>query len=180
MCTFSQVLGQVRFSLSSLNFISGIPELLKRSYSILEDELFQTDTKFFTKEVFLSTDELSLTSRINKLVIDHPQVTFGSYPSWSNQYYKTKVDDEVNEMKCFEWFDWFIQIALEALDQSLVDEAISDIREKMSPLDYDPSPSQDAYEKIRKFASNTEDESLRDVINKSVEIVEECFTKYNP
>ena len=102
MCTFSQVLGQVRFSLSSLNFISGIPELLKRSYSILEDELFQTDTKFFTKEVFLSTDELSLTSSINKLVIDHPQVTFGSYPSWSNQYYKTKVDDEVNEMKCFE------------------------------------------------------------------------------
>ena len=88
----------VRFSLSSLNFISGIPELLKRSYSILEDELFQTDTKFFTKEVFLSTDELSLTSRINKLVIDHPQVTFGSYPSWSNQYYKTKVNDDVKEM----------------------------------------------------------------------------------
>ena len=50
----------------------------------------------------------------------------------------------------------------------------------MSPLDYDPSPSQDTYEKIRKFASNTEDESLRDVINKSVEIVEQCFTKYNP
>jgi len=148
-------------SVRNVYIFPGIPELLKRSYSILEDELFQTDTKFFTKEVFLSTDELSLTSRINKLVIDHPQVTFGSYPSWSNQYYKTKI-------------------ALEALEQSLVDEAISDIREKMSPLDYDPSPAQDAYEKIRKFANITEDASLRDVINKSVEIVEECFTKYNP
>ena len=95
MCTFFQVLGKNSFSyfLGVYNFVSGIPELLKRSYTNLEEELFQTDTKFFTKEVFLSTDELSLTSSINKLVLDHPQVTFGSYPSWSNQYYKTKASE---------------------------------------------------------------------------------------
>ena len=73
-----------------------------------------------------------------------------------------------------------LQIALEALNQEFVDAAISDIRVKMNPLDYDPSPSHDAYEKIRRFANNTEDENLGDVINKSVDIVEECFTKYKP
>ena len=72
------------------------------------------------------------------------------------------------------------QIALEALSQEFVDAAISDIHVKMNPLDYDPSPSQDAYEKIRRFANNTEDGNLGDVINKSVDIVEECFTKYKP
>lgn len=72
------------------------------------------------------------------------------------------------------------QIALEALDQSLIDAAILDIRENMSPINYDPFPAVKAYEKIKTFSNDTEDQELRDVINKSVEIVEECFTKYKP
>lgn len=69
----------------------GIPELLKRAFVNLEEELFQSHSKFVSQACYFSADEISLTGRLNQLVLDHPQVTFGSYPSWSNQYYKTKV-----------------------------------------------------------------------------------------
>ena len=73
------------------SFISGIPELLQRAFLNLGDKLFQTDSKFYTKEAFCATDELSLTATLNKIVQAHPGVIFGSYPTWTNQYYKTKV-----------------------------------------------------------------------------------------
>ena len=50
----------------------------------------------------------------------------------------------------------------------------------MNPINYDPSPAENAFDKIKSFASDTDDESLRDVINKSLEIVEESFTRYKP
>ena len=94
MCTFFQVWSSFLICviyIVDLSHISGIPELLKRAYLNLEDTLFKTDTKFYSQEIYFESDELSLTPKLNKLVEDHPLVTFGSYPSWSNQYYKTKV-----------------------------------------------------------------------------------------
>lgn len=79
------------FRTNIYHVILGIPELLQRAFNNLGEVLFQTETRFISSEVFFATDELSLTSRLNKLVKSNPEVTFGSYPSLSNQYYKTKI-----------------------------------------------------------------------------------------
>ena len=54
------------------------------------------------------------------------------------------------------------------------------MKEKMSPIKYDPCPAENAYDKILNFSRETNDQQLRDAIEKSLEIVEECLTKYQP
>ena len=71
-----------------------------------------------------------------------------------------------------------LQITLEGGDPSFVDAAILDLRDTMMPVNYDPSPAENAYEKIQNFLNSLEDEKLIDVIQKSLEVTEECFTKY--
>jgi len=148
-------------SVENVFIFPGIPELLRRAFTNLEEELFTSESKFFSHASYFSRDEISLTAQLNQLVLSHPQVTFGSYPTWTHQYYRTKI-------------------TLEAPDKNLVDAARSDINQKMNPINYDPSPAENAFDKIKSFASDTDDESLRDVINKSLEIVEESFTRYKP
>ena len=72
-------------------FVAGIPELLERAFTNLADLLFVSDEKIFNKELFFESDEISLTASLNKIVNTHSSVSFGSYPTWTNQYYKTKV-----------------------------------------------------------------------------------------
>ena len=81
-------------STSHLLFIPGIPELLRRAFTNLEEELFTSESKFFSHASYFSRDEISLTAQLNQLVLSHPQVTFGSYPTWTHQYYRTKVVSE--------------------------------------------------------------------------------------
>ena len=66
--------------------------MLTRAFENLHDTLFPGGPAFHCRELFFESDEISLTSKLNQLVKANPQVTFGSYPSWSNQYYKTKAE----------------------------------------------------------------------------------------
>ena len=70
------------------------------------------------------------------------------------------------------------QISVEAQAQDLVDAALIDIQDKMNPINFDPCPAENAFEKIKTFASETSDVELKTAIEKSLEVVEECFTKY--
>ena len=72
--------------------IPGVPQLLTRAFENLHDTLFPCGPTFHCREFFFQSDELSLTARLDQLVRENPGVTFGSYPSWSNQYYRTKAD----------------------------------------------------------------------------------------
>ena len=71
MCTFFQVLGKNSFSyfLGVYNFVSGIPELLKRSYTNLEEELFQTDTKGMKTIKIMDTNAEAAETQANLQVI---------------------------------------------------------------------------------------------------------------
>merc|ERR1712227_600843 len=147
-------------SVENVFIFPGIPELLQRAFLNLGDRLFQTDSKFYTKEAFCTTDELSLTATLNKIVQTHSGVIFGSYPTWTNQYYKTKI-------------------TLESQDQEFVDAAFSEIEEKMKPINFDPSPTENAYDKIKEFIDRADDYQFKDDLNKAIEIVEDCFKKYS-
>jgi len=143
-----------------LALVPRIPELLQRAFLNLGDRLFQADSTFCNKEVYCASDELSLTATLNKIVQTHPSVTFGSYPSWTNQYYKTKI-------------------TLESQDQKFVDAAFSEIEEKMNPIHFDPSPAENAYDKIKEFIDKTDDNQFKEHLNKAIDVVEDCFKKYN-
>jgi len=148
-------------SVENVFIFPGIPELLQRAFNNLGEILFKTETKFISTEVYFSTDELSLTSRLNQLVKSHPAVTFGSYPSWSNQYYKTKI-------------------TLEAACEDLIEATKTDMKDMMSPISFDPNPMESSFDKIQEFLKACNDENLVKVVNDSLRTVEECFTKYEP
>ena len=65
--------------------------MLTRAFENLHDTLFPAGPTFHCREFFFKSDEISLTAKLNQLVKENPRVTFGSYPSWNNQYYRTKV-----------------------------------------------------------------------------------------
>jgi len=146
-------------SVENVFVFPGIPELLERAFTNLADLLFVSDEKIFNKELFFESDEISLTASLNKIVNTHSSVSFGSYPTWTNQYYKTKI-------------------TVEASDSSSVDTAIADLKEKMMPINFDPSPTKNAYQKILNFARETDDQLLSEAIKKSINVIEECFTRY--
>jgi len=77
-------------SVRNVFIFPGVPELLRRAFENLQDTLFPCAAQFHQREFYFESDEISLTERLNQLVDNHPLVTFGSYPSWSSQYYRTK------------------------------------------------------------------------------------------
>ena len=135
--------------------------MLQRAFNNLGETLFKTETKFISSEVYFSADELSLTTRLNQLVKAHPQVTFGSYPSWSNQYYKTKI-------------------TVEAVSEDLIEAAKTEMKDMIDPISFDPNPMENSSDKIQEFLKHCSDDNLVKAVEKSLEIVEECFAKYEP
>jgi len=147
-------------SVENVFIFPGIPELLQRAFINLGDILFKTDSKFISSELYFSTDELSLTPRLNQLVSSHPGVTFGSYPSWTHQYFRTKI-------------------TLEAASDDLIEAATKDMS-NMDPMRFDPNPVENSFLKIQDYLKVCDDENLVKVVDKSLQVVEDCFSKYDP
>jgi len=148
-------------SVENVFIFPGVPELLQRAFNNLGETLFRTDVRFISSELYFSLDELSLTIRLNEIVKSHQKVTFGSYPSWSNQYFKTKI-------------------TLEAATEELLEEAKIDMKATMDPINFDPSPTINSYDKIQEFLKHCSDDNFVEVIENSLKTVEECFAKYAP
>merc|ERR1719422_2049357 len=104
-------------SVENVFIFPGVPELLQRAFNNLGESLFKTDVKFISSELYFALDELSLTLRLNNIVKSHPEVTLGSYPSWSNQYFKTKI-------------------TLEAASEELLESAKIDMKAAMEPISF--------------------------------------------
>jgi len=160
MSIFSQVYVHATKLLTCYFHLAGVPELLQRAFNNLGEILFGTDNKFLTKEAFFAKDELSLTNKLNDLVKRHPKVIFGSYPSWSNQYYKTKI-------------------TLEAESEELLNAALTNLT-IMDPIQYDKNTTENAYEKVQEFLNQCNDSELKQNVNESLKAVEEAFKRYEP
>ena len=74
-------------------------------------------------------------SNFFRLVKTHPNITFGSYPSWIGQHYRTKV-------------------TFEGESEEEVSRARSDI-EQLEPIKFDPKPTENACEKVQQFLQDT-------------------------
>ena len=87
----------------------------------------------------------------------HPNITFGSYPSWSGQHYRTKV-------------------TFEGESEEEVSRARSDM-EELKPIKFDPKPTENAWEKVQQFLQDTADSHMTEVVEGSLKVIEECFAR---
>jgi len=147
-------------SVENVFIFPGIPELLRKAFNNLGEDLFKTDQRFVSGEVFLSQDEVSITTTLNRLVAGHSGVIFGSYPAFSNQFYRSKI-------------------TLEAKTKEEIDLAKLEM-EELKPVRFDPNPTENAWDKIQKYLSESDDQHISEVVENSLNVVEKCFNKYGP
>jgi len=147
-------------SVENVFVFPGIPELLQKAFHNLGAQLFGAGKQVVSDTVYLRQDEISITNTLNRLVKNHPNITFGSYPSWSGQHYRTKV-------------------TFEGEDEEEVSRVRSDM-EELKPIKFDLKPTENAWEKVQQFLSNTADPHMREVVEGSLKVVEECFARFPP
>jgi len=147
-------------SVQNVYIFPGIPQLLERAFKNLGPTLFKTDFSFITGESFIDKDEVSLTNRINELVNKYPATSFGSYPSLVNQFYKTRITYETTSAQ-----------ELESIRNH--------ISENMPVVTFDKSPEENSLDKIKAFCEGVQDDEFRENLQKSLDIIEECYQKYS-
>ncbi len=70
--------------------LPGIPEVFQKKLPIVEEHL-GGDLPFLSRAVYTKLDEADLAHMLNKVVGSHPTVDIGSYPTWADQKYNTKL-----------------------------------------------------------------------------------------
>ena len=95
------------------------------------------------------------------MVAEHPGVTFGSYPTWSCPFYRTKF-------------------TLEATTRQELDLAKMAMEQELQPVRFDPQPVEEAWGKVQRFLEETGDPHMVEVVGEALGVVEECFTRYPP
>jgi molybdopterin-biosynthesis enzyme MoeA-like protein len=70
--------------------LPGIPEVFRMKLGIIREHL-GGDTPFLSRAVYTNLEEADLTSMLDQIVRNHPAVEVGSYPTWSNAKYRTKL-----------------------------------------------------------------------------------------
>ena len=126
--------GQVRYPLVSVKNVyifPGIPTLLQRAFNRLKDDLFKSEYQSHVDQVFVTQTEIQIADNLNNLVEKYKDsVTFGSYPTWSHNYYQTKI-------------------TVEAESAQLVDSVVSELKSQMPTIaTFDKFPFADKMDKI--------------------------------
>ena len=135
--------------------------LLQKAFERMKDDLFQSDYKSHVTQVYTPLSEVKFADKLNILVEKYPQVTFGSYPKWTHNYYSTKVTIEA-----------------ESLD--LVNQVAQEFKNTVPTIDYDPDPFVNPMEKIQDFLSQNKDEKFIANYQSALQTLEKCFTDYKP
>eukprot|EP00752_Nemacystus_decipiens_P013632 g12085.t2 len=96
--------------------LPGVPEFFQSKMSVIADH-FLDSRPMFVRKIVLSADEFLVVGLLNKAVEEHPTVTFGSYPYFSNPAFKTVITLEGEKQDD-------VTAATEALQQSLPEEYV--------------------------------------------------------
>jgi molybdenum cofactor synthesis domain-containing protein len=70
--------------------LPGIPEVFREKLPIAREHL-GGDPPFLSKAVYTNLDETDLAPMLSEVVRVHPDVDIGSYPTWSQEKYRTKL-----------------------------------------------------------------------------------------
>nr|XP_009862013.1 FAD synthase [Ciona intestinalis] len=157
---------KLKFPLIAVNNIyvfPGIPVLLQRLFTSLQ-HLFKTEDKFSTKEILVNCLETEIAEVLQNCVDEfkHAGLNIGSYPDWSNNYYK-------------------VRIVLESLNHEVVDAATQYLHMRLPSdrilLNYvlDPVSLNGGDINATNFQS-----MLWHKVKSSLEVLEETLRKYEP
>ncbi|XP_028130250.1 FAD synthase [Diabrotica virgifera virgifera] len=81
-------------SVRNVYIFPGIPELMMKTFSSVKATIFQSKEQFFTKCLYLKSKESDVVQILNKVVLEFPDVQFGSYPKLFNSQYQVKLTVE--------------------------------------------------------------------------------------
>ena len=152
--------GQVRYPLISVKNVyifPGIPILLQKAFERMKDDLFKSDYKSHVTQVYTKLTEVKFAAQLNVLVEKYPQVTFGSYPKWTHNYYSTKV-------------------TIEAESPELVEQVAKELKMSVpNCIDYDPEPFDNSFEKIEKLLAKAGDSRFGANLSSSFKTLDKTF-----
>ncbi|XP_062598134.1 FAD synthase-like [Saccostrea cucullata] len=143
----------------------GVPSIMERSFIALEDLFKNPDAHFYTEEIFVQQDEVSIAAILNEVDQEFKlDVTLGSYPDFHNSYYKVKL-------------------MLESSKPEQIHKAIASLKEKLpegSIVDYDSQPIKNATRRVYDvIESSNSDDHYRNCVKEAVSVLEECLEKYS-
>lgn len=154
--------GQVRYPLVSVGNVyifPGIPVLLQRAFLRLKDDIFKSDYKSTVKEVFVTDSEVQIAAYLNQLVDKHKEnVVFGSYPTWTHNFYKCKI-------------------TIESVDENLVDSIATEMKMNIPTIDFDKAPFENILQKVNKFSN--QDTKMKTNIEASMDTIRKCFADFD-
>jgi molybdenum cofactor synthesis domain-containing protein len=70
--------------------LPGVPEIFRLKLGIVEAHL-GADRPYLSRAVYTNLDEGTLKPMLDLVVAEHPEVAVGSYPTWSDPSYRTKL-----------------------------------------------------------------------------------------
>ncbi|KFM74835.1 FAD synthase, partial [Stegodyphus mimosarum] len=102
-------------SLKNIFMFPGVPILLQKGFKIFKSSFLLQNSPHFNKTIHITLDEFSITPLLNEAVQEFKgKVKFGSYPVFSNNYYKVKL-------------------TLESLNETFIQEAYNYFKSKLPP-----------------------------------------------
>lgn len=88
--------------------LPGVPEIFRLKLAVVEAHL-GADQPFITRSAYTNLDEGTLKPLLDRVVADHPEVAVGSYPTWSDPSYRTKLTFDGKDAALIERaFDAFV------------------------------------------------------------------------
>lgn len=141
----------------------GVPSILEHAFPLLKDQFKNPDMEFYTKELYIQHDEMSITPILNEADTKFRQhVTLGSYPDFINSYYKVKLtlESESNER---------LQEAVTFLEQHLPQDSI---------VQYEKNPVANAVNQVYGVVCGQDTSRYATKVRKAVSILEEALERY--
>ncbi|MFQ5789376.1 MAG: competence/damage-inducible protein A [Acidobacteriota bacterium] len=81
--------------------LPGVPEVFRMKIEIIREHI-GADAPFLTRAVFTGMEEAELTPLLDEIVARHGAVDVGSYPTWSESRYRTKVTFDARDSRVLE------------------------------------------------------------------------------
>ncbi|CAL1299434.1 unnamed protein product [Larinioides sclopetarius] len=151
-----------RYPLVSVNnvyILPGVPMLLERAFKIFKSSFVLQNKPLQVRNLFLAIDEISVTPILNEAVkLFEGHIKFGSYPAFSQNYYKVKL-------------------TLESVDEEWINKALDYFEEKLpagSIVTLKKNLLESAPEKLFAYAKNSY------FLQSAILVTEEILSQYLP
>jgi len=146
----------------NVHIFPGIPRLFEMAFVRLEDLFHNPNRELCTREVFINSDEFSITPVLNDANERFKDcVTIGSYPDFYNSYYKVKLTLESQSSADIDAVTDFLHTRLPSI----------------SFVEFDHNPVTHATDQVYRIADGNDQFAMK--VRQSLRVVEEALGQYS-